>query len=516
MRNSALPSPTARWHRTGLLIAVICALIHSACGRQPPSSGGEALAPYPHGRWRIASSEERERVTFWYSHILVTHADSDPENASHFRHHDWRPDTFSKRTRVEAANLAAAIAERARRAPENFGNLARELSEDVITRSAGGSLGGAPSTRIPALLLDALTTLEPGQTSRPVQTGLGFHVLRREPAPPDEQVAGKHIVVRYAGTLGVESSARSRQDAKTLADKVAALAKHQDFAALVEQYSEHADKVRGGDLGVWARLRPDDNGRLLEALASLPIGGISGPIETGWGYEILMRTDPAGRQRLAMESLALYYDAHAEPDSPVSHQSRLALMQSVQVDMALRPQAFDEARAKYCCKDPESFLQGRGPLVAEDVLARTPMGSMFEEPIDSGDAIILARRVEPSTVPAPASVLLAFPSRMGPDFEMIIRASPGGGLAQESRKVNAGVRKQLALKPEQDAQLATIVEKLAVDYAATEPDQGDLRVELTVRAQKELEQTLGAESYGRYRALVDAWSSQAIIDSPRL
>jgi hypothetical protein len=515
MRNRAFSSPTARWLRAGLLIAVICAPMHSACGHEPESSSGEALAPYPHGRWRIASPEERARVTFWYSHILVTHADSNPENARHFRHRGWSPDTFSKRSRVEAANLAAAIAERARRSPEDFGNLAKELSEDVITRSSSGSLGGAPSTRIPALMLDALTTLELGQTSRPIETSLGFHVLRRDPAPPDDQLAGKHIVVRYTGTLGVESSARSRQDAKTLADRVASLAKHDDFAVLVEQYSEHADKVRGGDLGVWPRQRPDDNGRLLEALASLPIGGISGPIETGWGYEILMRTDPAGRQRLAMESLSLYYDSDAEPESPVSHQSQLAAMQSVQVDMALRPQAFDEARAKHCCKDAESFLQGRGPLIAEDVLARTPMGSMFEEPIDSGDAIILARRVEPSTVPAPASVLLAFPPRMGPDFEMIIRASPGGGLAQESRKVNAGVRKQLALKPEQDTQLAAIVEKLAVDYAATEPDQGDLRVELTVRAQKELEHALGAESYGRYRALVDAWSSQAIIDSPR-
>jgi hypothetical protein len=150
------------------------------------------------------------------------------------------------RTDAEALARALTIADLAAKDPSSFGDLARQFSDDVVTRDEGGSLGGVRAGQLPQEFRDALAVLRPGQTSRVFKTALGYHVIRRLSAPDEGKVAGKRIVIRYTGTLGALGAApvgRDRGAALELARHVAELAKRSPaaFDDLVRTYSEGAD-----------------------------------------------------------------------------------------------------------------------------------------------------------------------------------------------------------------------------------------------------------------------------------
>src|SRR5688572_3098030 len=105
-------------------------------------SGPPLVTPYPPGRWRLAQSEALASVVLWTSHILVRHAAVTPGVVS-FNLGDWVPSPSPpQRTRQEALQIAEAALQRLQQRPSAFGELARELSEDVTTRDYAGSLGG--------------------------------------------------------------------------------------------------------------------------------------------------------------------------------------------------------------------------------------------------------------------------------------------------------------------------------------------------------------------------------------
>ena len=60
----------------------------------------------------------------------------------------------------------------------DFGQLARTNSTDTATAATGGQLGWFTQQELPAPLAEAAFDLQPGETSKPVQTEFGWHIIK--------------------------------------------------------------------------------------------------------------------------------------------------------------------------------------------------------------------------------------------------------------------------------------------------------------------------------------------------
>ena len=108
---------------------------------------------------------------------------------------------------------------------------------------------------------------------------------------PAESATASHILIRYAGAMRTSADiTRTKDDAKKLAEEVVEKAKKPgaDFAALADEYTEDpSGKGRGGKLGTFTR------GRMVpefeQATFALEPGGVSGVVETPFGFHIIYR-----------------------------------------------------------------------------------------------------------------------------------------------------------------------------------------------------------------------------------
>jgi parvulin-like peptidyl-prolyl isomerase len=104
-------------------------------------------------------------------------------NASHIffntfqnRRFDEEPEEVRDRARNDAE-----AAWRQLKAGESFEAVAREVSEDAISKPKGGHLGAIPRDALGKQFAEELEALKPGEFGRPVESPWGFHIIRREP-----------------------------------------------------------------------------------------------------------------------------------------------------------------------------------------------------------------------------------------------------------------------------------------------------------------------------------------------
>ena len=110
-----------------------------------------------------------------------------------------------------------------------------------------------------------------------------------QPAPPGH-IRASHILVSYAGAPRTEA-VRTKEEAAVLAEDILGkIEAGEDFEDLARRFSDcpTARSEKPGDLGFF------DKGKMVkpfeDAAFSLKVGGVSGVVETKFGYHIIKRT----------------------------------------------------------------------------------------------------------------------------------------------------------------------------------------------------------------------------------
>lgn len=213
------------------------------------------------------AAQARSDTSYQLQHILI----ASPEAAS--------PDLLEA-NRKQAEDIIAQL-----EAGANFTQMAQTYS-DGQNALEGGDLGWRKLTEIPSLFVEAVSQLEAGDFTRsPIQSPSGFHLLyladtRGAEVLKAEEVNARHILIPVTDAA---SDAAARNTLRTIQDR---LDNGDDFAVLAADYSaDPGSKDNGGNLG-WqdpANYVPS----FQQAVRSLPIGEISQPVRTQFGYHII-------------------------------------------------------------------------------------------------------------------------------------------------------------------------------------------------------------------------------------
>jgi len=212
------------------------------------------------------SLEKSGDSEFRLAHILVTV----PAQAS--------PEQIEARRRRALQALAEL------RKGADFAQMAATFS-DAPDAMQGGNLGWRASGRLPALFLETLERLQPGEVSDILRSPNGFHLLKllekrgKAAAAGVQQTHVRHILLRAREGL---SEAEARERLQRLRERITSGA---DFAELARLHSEDASAAKGGDLGwVAAGDTVPEFERVMNALRDKEV---SQPIQTPFGWHLV-------------------------------------------------------------------------------------------------------------------------------------------------------------------------------------------------------------------------------------
>ena len=193
------------------------------------------------------------------------------------------------RTKEEALAKAKELVIQARAAGADFAKLAADNSNGPSAKR-GGSLGMWTKGRMVPEFDKAVSGMQIGDVSEPVETGFGYHVIKRNPLP--ELRSGAHILIAYKGAMRAKPTiTRTKEEALAKAKEVMtkARATPADFSKLAAENSDGPSAKRGGNLGKWPRgkMVPEFD----KAIDTMKVGDISEPVETGFGFHVIQRLD---------------------------------------------------------------------------------------------------------------------------------------------------------------------------------------------------------------------------------
>jgi parvulin-like peptidyl-prolyl isomerase len=462
---------------------------------------------------------ELDRVVLWVSHIVVQHKDSQP-GMTVLRAPSFKPDPPPpERSRADAFALARKIAERTQHDPASFERLAKEYSEDIVTRDSGGSLGGVKATQLPGVFVDALARLRPGSVSGVVESDFGYHILKRRPVPDQQMVAGQRIIIGYDQVLRLpsqQSVPRSRAEAFALAGKIVeeARANKSDFETLVRKYSDGFDAAQDGDLGVWSVRDPGDSGPEVEALSNLSVGAVSEPMDSKFGVQVLKRNPAEERRQYAMTAIRLRFNHTAPASARSSKEAAEKLARSLLIKLEKNPKVFTDLQREHCCIDEvERWSKGRGPIGMSQVLDELEFGEVARTAVPNEVFLVIPKRLDPGKLPPLPQPLYEVPTPSGPDFEAIIRYTSGETLAKSVRMLRTEASKALNLNEPERGHFIALLDRLAASFVAHRDPARRLEADRLTR--QELKALLGPKRFGEYEEFLNKWATALILGAPR-
>ena len=176
---------------------------------------------------------------------------------------------------------------------EDFAAVAREISTDPNVQETGGELGWITPFRYVYPLEEAVYGTELGKISRPFRTQYGWHIVLVEEERDHREVKASHIMKMVPRGAGDSIAAVKKAEIDSIAKIVTA----ENFAEVAQRESEdRGSSIRGGELGWFGQgmmVKPFE-----DAAFALEIGQISAPVQSAYGWHIILKEGDRGIQPL--------------------------------------------------------------------------------------------------------------------------------------------------------------------------------------------------------------------------
>lgn len=174
---------------------------------------------------------------------------------------------------------------------EDFETLAKEVSEDDLTKNNGGYLNFISRATADPVFYSWAEENKEGNTSKVVENNEGYNILKLgKEQVGGEEVRASHILICYLGSQNCEAPIYTKDEAFQKAQEIFDLATASNFSDLAQENStDPGSKDNGGDLGFFTK--DTMVAEFSNAVFSVETGEIVGPIETQFGYHIIYKTD---------------------------------------------------------------------------------------------------------------------------------------------------------------------------------------------------------------------------------
>jgi peptidyl-prolyl cis-trans isomerase SurA len=173
---------------------------------------------------------------------------------------------------------------------EPFADVARDISEDDLTKDLGGLLGTVRREDLGPEIAEAILTVEPGEISEPTRTRYGFEILR-----VDGEVEGNltlsHIFFELPTTSADTAAAAAH--ARDLRERAVS---GESFEELATAYSDdEGSRANGGYVGeVQVSALGEPHASVLERMSP---GEVSPVLPTDYGFQIIKLIDRAATRK---------------------------------------------------------------------------------------------------------------------------------------------------------------------------------------------------------------------------
>lgn len=172
-----------------------------------------------------------------------------------------------------------------------------------------------------------------------------------------DQVEGARVSFNLTGWQSAQPSAtRTREQALALAQQVSKRAREgESFERLANEFSEEpASAERGGSLGGIPAGHLFSWPEVLDALAALAPGDVSLPVETEFGFHVLLRRNPVRDELVTGSHLLITHDdapwgetVLRGPKQPRSRAEALALAERIFAELSAAPNQYDSLVTRY-------------------------------------------------------------------------------------------------------------------------------------------------------------------------
>lgn len=280
------------------------------------------------------------------------------------------------------------------RAGQEFAELATQHSEDEGSRGEGGFLGAFQKQEVVAPFADAAFALQPGETSEPVRTQFGWHLIKVEKVNEGRTRSFDEAKPVIAARLASERArqlaydeAEALYDAALAGGDLAATAAARGLELRTTEFFTRQGPVPGIDRGA----------DFTQAAFQLPVGEISDIVDLGEDYVLLQVIEqrPARVPELAAVEARVKQDLIGEKQTEQAGQDARHLLAELKAGVAL-DQAARQIKASVQTTDffkrsggsPEAGIAPEVVRAAFELLERTPLPA---EPVRTSDGYAVIR-----------------------------------------------------------------------------------------------------------------------------